>query len=123
VDLLIVDDDDEIRGLLGELLADEGHRVREAIHGREAMDLLENASAALPELILLDLMMPVMNGLEVLDALAASERLRHIPVIVATAAPDKAAGRCVAGLVEKPYDIDALLDEIRHHENGDASAR
>ena len=116
MDVLLVDDDDEIRELVSELLADEGYRVREAIHGREAMDMLEASGHGLPSLILLDLMMPVMNGMQVLDELAASERLRHIPVIVTTAAPDKAVGRPIASVIEKPYAITALLDEIRRYE-------
>jgi CheY-like chemotaxis protein len=118
--VLIVDDDDEIRTLVSELLADEGYCVREAAHGRQAMDLLEDDSAELPSLILLDVMMRVMNGLELLDRLAASERLRQIPVIVTTAAPDKAAGRSFAGIVRKPYEPTELLDEIRQYEGGRA---
>jgi CheY-like chemotaxis protein len=116
VEVLIVDDDEEIRTLLSELLADEGYRVREAIHGRDAMAKLEEAGNTLPSLILLDLMMPVMNGLELLDALATSEELRQIPVIVTTAAPDKAVGRSFASIVKKPYEVTALLAEIRRHE-------
>ena len=113
--LLIVEDDREIRELLSEVLADEGYRVREARHGREALDLLQDDRAELPSLILLDLMMPVLDGLEVLDALAASERLRRIPVIVATAAPEKAVGRSFTAIVKKPYVIGTLLEEIRRH--------
>ena len=110
-----MDDDAEIRALACETLADEGYRVREAVHGREALAVLEEVGRPLPALILLDLMMPEMGGLEVLDALAASERLRHIPVIVTPAAPAKAAGRSFPSVVEKPYDIAALLEEIRRH--------
>lgn len=119
MDVLVVDDDDEIRTLLGALLTDEGYAVREANDGREALDLLHE-DGDLPSLILLDLMMPVMNGLEVLDELAASERLRDIPVIAMTAAPDKAVGRPFAAVVEKPFEITVLLDEIRQLEEGAA---
>jgi CheY-like chemotaxis protein len=111
-----VDDDDEIRTLVSELLCDEGYRVREAVHGRQAMELLLDARSELPSLILLDLMMPVMNGLEMLDELASCERLRAIPVIVTTAAPDKCGGRAFAGIVKKPYEAAVLLDEIRQHD-------
>jgi CheY-like chemotaxis protein len=116
MDVLLVDDDDEIRTLLSALLTDEGYGVREAMDGREAMDILQ-AEGELPALILLDLMMPVMNGLEVLDELALSERLREIPVIVMTAAPEKAIGRGRA-IVQKPFDITTLLREIRLVEAG-----
>lgn len=118
MEVLVVEDDAEIRTLVVEILADEGYRVREAIHGREAMAILEEQGGALPSLILLDLMMPVMDGLEVLDALAASERLRRIPVIVTTAAPDKAVGRALVTVIEKPYEIAELLEEIRRYEDG-----
>jgi CheY-like chemotaxis protein len=114
--VLVVDDDDEIRTLVSELLADEGYGVREAAHGREALSLLEGDEAELPSVILLDLMMPVMDGREVLERLAASERLRAIPVIITTAAPDQAEGRTFAALVRKPFEIEALLEEIRRHD-------
>jgi len=116
MDVLVVDDDEEIRALVSEVLVDEGYDVRQATHGREAMDMLEESGQGLPSLILLDLMMPVMDGLEVLELLAASERLRHIPVIVTTAAPDKAVGRPIASVIQKPYGITALLEEIRRCE-------
>lgn len=119
MDVLVVDDDDEIRTLLGAILEDEGYGVREASDGREAMDVLHDG-AELPAVILLDLMMPVMSGLDVLDALAGSERLRRIPVVVMTAAPEKAVGRAFAGLIQKPFEVGTLLHEIRRFEGGAA---
>ena len=58
--ILVVDDDAEIRESLSDLLSDEGHRVRAAANGKEALELLRQTPA--PCMILLDLMMPVMNG-------------------------------------------------------------
>lgn len=118
--VLIVEDDDEIRRLVSEVLADEGYGVCEASHGRQAMDLLESG-AARPSLILLDMMMPVMDGAEVLDQLAASERFRGIPVVVTTAAPNKAVGCVYAAIVEKPYEVSTLLEVIRRYEGAPAA--
>jgi sigma-B regulation protein RsbU (phosphoserine phosphatase) len=81
--LLIVDDSDDNRAALTRRLAREGYtRVMTANNGRQALDLL----AARPvDLVLLDIMMPELNGYEVLERLKADERLRHVPVIMISA--------------------------------------
>jgi sigma-B regulation protein RsbU (phosphoserine phosphatase) len=81
--LLIVDDSDDNRAALTRRLAREGYtRVMTANNGRQALDLL----AAQPvDLVLLDIMMPELNGYEVLERLKADERLRHVPVIMISA--------------------------------------
>jgi len=80
--VLIVDDDPNILNMNRRLVEGAGKKVITARNGREAMELLTETR---PDLILLDLMMPVMDGFEVLDALRASEYTREIPVIILTA--------------------------------------
>jgi CheY-like chemotaxis protein len=79
--VLIVEDELALREAWGDLLASEGYAVEAAAHGREALQRLES-SDSLPDVILLDLMMPVMSGREFLEKRAASPRLRQVPVIV-----------------------------------------
>ena len=80
--VLIVDDDAVIRSLLRHTLGSESYLLLEAVDGRQAMELVERER---PDLILLDIMMPVMNGLAVLRRLKAEDRTRDIPVIIITA--------------------------------------
>jgi two-component system phosphate regulon response regulator PhoB len=86
VDVLVVDDDDDLRMVLSELLAECGFRVASARHGREALDYLRDHPA--PAVILLDWMMPVMSGLEFRREQARDERLKQIPVFLLTARGD-----------------------------------
>jgi CheY-like chemotaxis protein len=81
-DVLVVDDDADTRELLRRALEHEGMTVREAANGRDA---LARVAERKPELVLLDLMMPVMDGFEFLRQLRESEADGHVPVIVLTA--------------------------------------
>ncbi len=80
--LLVVDDDEDARRLISAYLADQEFNIRTAGNGREALDLL--ASFA-PDAILLDLLMPVVDGVTFLETLRADPRHRHLPVIIITA--------------------------------------
>jgi signal transduction histidine kinase/CheY-like chemotaxis protein/HAMP domain-containing protein/putative methionine-R-sulfoxide reductase with GAF domain len=80
--VLVVDDDEEQRGLVRELLGAKGWTVREAANGRLALDAL---AKGVPDIVLLDLMMPEMDGFEVVAALQANPAWRDIPVVVVTA--------------------------------------
>ncbi len=80
--VLVVDDDPDILAFHSRLVTQQGHRAIHARNGREALDLLETTR---PSLVLLDLMMPELDGFHVLDALRARETTRDIPVIVLTA--------------------------------------
>jgi CheY-like chemotaxis protein len=112
--VLVVEDDDDLREVICRVLSDEGYEIRTAINGQEALDLLR--ADPLPGVILLDLMMPVMNGWQFRALQEADARLSAIPVIVMTAAArlDDAA---IAGtdFVRKPVRIDDLLERIRGH--------
>jgi CheY-like chemotaxis protein len=110
--VLVVDDDLLIRDTLATALADEGYSVRVAGDGKEALETLDEW---LPDLIVLDLMMPVMDG----HAFRAEQRARNqaadIPVIVLSAAHNvqaRASNLGAAAVFPKPFDLGTLLDAV-----------
>ncbi len=106
--ILVVDDEPLVRETVGDLLEDEGYIVDLASDGAEAIArVLEHR----PDAILLDLMMPGMNGRQFLDALRG---LGHgdVPVVVMTAVQGLAQGGQLADVIEKPFDLDDLLNKI-----------
>ncbi len=108
-EILVIDDDRGIRETLGDVLRDEGYQVRLARDGVEALSLLRHESA--PDLILLDLSMPGMSGLEFREAQLEDQRLAQIPVVILSA--DERT-RCpgVAGWLRKPVELDQLLAAV-----------
>jgi signal transduction histidine kinase/DNA-binding response OmpR family regulator len=114
--ILVVDDDAELRQLLRRMLEPEGYAVLEAENGREALERLRDTS---PSAILLDLMMPEMDGFEFVTELRRHESGRAIPIVVITAKDLSREDRDrLNGYVEKilqkgPYDRDRLLAEVR----------
>jgi CheY-like chemotaxis protein len=107
--VLVVEDDPALRELLHTLLLDEGYEARTSTDGAEALSLLENWR---PELILLDLMMPGLDGWQFRHVQQADPRLAGIPVVVMSAAYTldvEAEKLGVAAMVPKPYDFDELL--------------
>ncbi len=110
--ILVVDDDPSIRGFLAEALADEGYDVKVAGNGQEALAV---ASQWQPDLILLDLMMPVLDGWGFREAQRRIERLATVPVIVLSATRDLPARTEQlepARVFPKPFDLDTLLASI-----------
>jgi CheY-like chemotaxis protein len=114
--VLVVDDDPAQRGLVRRLLEGEGYRVREAADGRAALDRLAEEPAGL---VVLDLMMPGMDGFALLEVLRRDDAWRAIPVVVLTArdlTPDDRArlNGEVERIIEKgAWSREALLDEVR----------
>ena len=98
----------DLRDSLGEILGDEGYSVFVASNGREAMSLLQTMPR--PSLIILDLLMPEMNGNEFYRALRATPALADIPVLISTADPF-AAPACVP-VMRKPISLDRLLMSV-----------
>ena len=110
--VMVVEDDVAIRESLVELLEDEGYSVLSAPNGREALEVLRKNE--LPCLILLDLMMPVMDGWQFRREQASDPRLGSIPVVVITAAGEKPAASIQANLVlHKPVKVDRVLGAVQ----------
>lgn len=108
--VLIVDDDDGIRRSLARLLRLEGYATAEASNGMEALEYLRSHPA--PRLILLDLMMPLMNGWQFSEAKQRDPALSKIPVAVISASremPNAAASIPAVAYLEKPFDLEDLL--------------
>lgn len=105
---MIVDDDDEIREALGDVLSERGYAVIAASDGQQALARLEHGQR--PDAIFLDLWMPVMNGWELLAALSANPKLSGIPRVVLTAARgQKARELNVAEVLMKPVRLEQVL--------------
>lgn len=112
--ILLVEDDPDVRESVQTLLEEEGYTVEPAQNGREALDRVA-ASAVDPCLILLDLMMPVMNGAEFLAAFR-SRRTAPVPVVILSAWPREAAGAGgVSDYLPKPLSIETLLATVEKH--------
>ena len=107
--ILLVEDEEESRESLRELLELEGYDVETARNGREALDKLD---AIEPCIMLLDLFMPVMDGWQVLDALRADGRLAQLKVLVTTSAASNTPTDVPVLL--KPLDFDRLLRTLDH---------
>ncbi|TMA19050.1 MAG: response regulator [Deltaproteobacteria bacterium] len=112
--VLIVEDDADTRDAIVEVLTDRNYRALEASNGADALDELRGA-APRPCVILLDMMMPVMDGKEFRNLQRVDEALREIPVVVLSAHAD-ATGLAeqmeAAGFLRKPVDLVTLLQTV-----------
>jgi two-component system chemotaxis response regulator CheY len=112
--ILVVEDDAGIREGLSDILILEGCQVDGAANGEEGLALLR--SAPRPGLILLDLVMPVMNGAQFLAYLRQDRSLADMPVVLMSAAmPGAAALPRADAYLSKPFDIADLLEAIERH--------
>lgn len=112
--VLIVEDDVDCREATHEILESEGFAAVSVNDGAEALAYLRNAEP--PGLILLDLMLPVMDGWQFLEARKAEPRLREIPVVIVSGERDlgrKASALGVEGALLKPIELDVLLETVR----------
>jgi CheY-like chemotaxis protein len=109
--VLVVDDDPDILDAICDILDGEGYRVARASHGLEA---LAAVSRERPAIILLDLVMPVMDGVAFAQALRARDRDGGMPIVVISAdgTPQKVAAVGARGFLAKPFDIAALLAQV-----------
>jgi CheY-like chemotaxis protein len=112
--ILIVDDDSDIRKSLSDFLEDEGYKVTAAANGRSALDLLR--AGIRPAVILLDLMMPGMDGWDFRQAQLQDPAIASVPVVVVTASgfsPEAIRAQFnPAGFVSKPIQPTMLLEAI-----------
>ncbi len=112
--ILFIDDEPDIRRLVEYALQARGHEVLLATDGQEGV---EQARAQSPDLILSDMVMPEMNGLEVLSALKADPEMKDIPVLIVTASAqreeaERAVQAGAAGYLVKPFHIPQLHERI-----------
>jgi len=109
--VLVVEDERVIADLLSLLFADEGYRVVVARNGREG---LERVAAERPDVILSDIMMPVVNGIALCHALHDDPAYRTIPLVFMSAVPlpPLAQAYHYAAFIAKPFSLDDVLDTI-----------
>ncbi|MGF1585430.1 MAG: PleD family two-component system response regulator [Bacteroidales bacterium] len=112
--ILLIDDSSVNNLLLQNVLEDEKFIVLVAFNGKEGLDIIKREK---PDLILLDIMMPRMDGIEVLQKIISDESTSKIPVIMLTAKTDKADRQIslemgAADFITKPVNIDELLSKI-----------
>jgi CheY-like chemotaxis protein len=115
--ILVVDDDEDVRGLLRAMIERAAHRVLEAAGGAEALELIGRAR---PDLILLDVHMPGLDGTEVCRRIKAEPATPAIPVLMLTAAVraedrHRALSGGADGYITKPFSPRSLLDQIGVH--------
>lgn len=110
--ILVVEDDVDIRGCFREMLEDEGYAVSTAENGERALEVLSHIER--PCLMLVDLLMPIMNGIELIENLRSRPDLAKIPVVVVSAASTAQPPRGVP-LLKKPVGYDTLLREVQKY--------
>lgn len=119
--ILIVEDSPDLQLLLTQLLSGEGYRISRAFNGQQALEFLQT-TAELPALILLDIMMPVMDGFEFRKAQKQDPRIATIPFVVMTAdynATIQAKNMGAVDVLQKPIlDIDSLIETAARFSRG-----
>lgn len=111
--LLVVDDETAIVEALQEILTLEGYEVEVAYNGQEGLRRLQEFT---PDLLLLDLMMPVMDGRELLQRIRADPKLKHLPVVVMSAGRiSEEERRAASTTLPKPFELEALLETVARH--------
>lgn len=105
--VLVVDDDEDVRDSVATILRDEGYHVETAANGKEALEKLERIPP--PGAVLLDLMMPVMNGWSTLEALRKRGPAPPVVVVSAAVRPPPPG---IAAYLRKPIDVDVLLRKL-----------
>jgi CheY-like chemotaxis protein len=117
--ILLVEDDVDVRDAVAETLADAGYEVSTASNGQAALEILRSGTT-LPGLILLDLMMPVMDGWAFRDEQRRDPAISSLPVVALTAHGDVSA-LAVDGYLRKPIEPDELLDTLARFFSGSAA--
>ena len=106
--ILIVDDERPVREFLGTAFRQEGHTVLEAAHGQQALKLLASTSDS-PDIVISDVMMPLLGGLELCGILKSNPATADIPVVLMSAAHPRTSTSVEAdAIIAKPFDLDVL---------------
>jgi CheY-like chemotaxis protein len=111
--VLLVDDDEDVRESIGDLLRGKGYRVVTAADGNEALDVLSGVRK--PCIVLLDLVMPGMDGWKFLGVVQSDPVLATIPVVIASAHAATHAPAGSLGVLRKPFDLDDLFRIVAEH--------
>jgi CheY-like chemotaxis protein len=111
--ILIIEDDANIREVLELALVFEGYDIFCAVNGKDGIDQL--AKGISPDLILLDLMMPIMNGWEFVEKLSMDQKNKNVPVVVISAFTEKNIPIKCSAFVPKPFDLTHLLNTLKEH--------
>lgn len=111
--ILVVDDEFSIAEVLESILLDAGHEVITATNGRQALERLRDRR---PTLVLLDFMMPIMDGPAMLRAMKENPACRDIPTIVMSSLPESAMSAAVRGsysaFLRKPFKLQSVIDIV-----------
>lgn len=110
--VLVVDDEFGVAEVLNAILSDEGYRVITATNGRQALTRIAEQR---PDLVLLDYMMPVLDGVAVLRALSADPAAQDLPIVVMSALPEEAISsetKRYAAFLRKPFRIKTVLTAV-----------
>jgi len=110
--ILIVDDEFGVLEVLEFILSDAGFTVVSALNGQDALARLEETT---PDLAIVDFMMPILDGSEVIKAIRSDQRVRDMPIILASALPEKTIRERCDGyttFLRKPYKTEQLMEEI-----------
>ena len=113
--VLVVDDDPAIRGLLSDALREEGYAVDLAAHGREALEAMRTRR---PATVILDLMMPVMDGFAFIEACHRERLCVDVPIVMISAVQDalnRVSDMPVHACIAKPFDLDDLIRTVGHY--------
>jgi DNA-binding response OmpR family regulator len=113
--ILIADDDDDLRDLIAMVLESAGYEVSANVNGRKAWESLQKDGA---DMAVLDINMPEMDGLELLDLIRGDERFKEMPVMLLTARRTQAdqshgMGRGADDYMTKPFENDALVKRVK----------
>lgn len=107
--IVLVDDERPVREILAQALEDGGHRVLQAFHGRHALKVIDSTRPETPDLVITDVMMPLVGGVELCRMLKADPETADIPVVLMSAAAARATvGAEADGFIGKPFDLDAM---------------
>ena len=110
--VLVVDDEVGIANLLSDVFIDEGHRVLVAVNGHEA---LKRAGEERPDLVISDFMMPVMDGAQLIKAMADDPDLKDVPVFLMSSSAEAAVRDKCSGyalFIRKPFEIYGVIDLV-----------
>ncbi|MDQ3810407.1 MAG: response regulator [Chloroflexota bacterium] len=110
--VLVVDDDPAIRGLVADALRNEGYSVDVAAHGREALEAMR---ARRPVTVVLDLMMPLMDGFSFVEACLREQLCLDVPIVVISAVQDalqRISAAPIHACMAKPFDLDDLIQLV-----------